>query len=150
MSGKFWTREVRERQVLYDLSYMWNRKTEGKMGTSRDLGWRIGKMHLRVHTCNFQKTKIMASGSITSWEIDGETMETVTDFILGGSQITAYSDCSPEIKRCLLLGRKVMTNLDSILYLLLRAGIPQKKWSSHHGQQKSEMQYLDAISKMKE
>ena len=58
---------------------------------------------------NIQKTKIMASGPITSWQIDGETMETVTDFILGGSQITAYSDCSPEIKRCLLLGRKVMT-----------------------------------------
>ena len=85
------------------------------MGTSRDLGWRIGKMHLRVHTCNFQKTKIMASGSITSWEIDGETMETVTDFILGGSQITADGDCSHEIKRHLLFGRKVMTNLDSIL-----------------------------------
>ena len=64
---------------------------------------------------NIQKTKIMASGSITSWEIDGETVETVTDFILGGSKITADGDCSHEIKRCLLLGRKVMTNLDSIL-----------------------------------
>ena len=64
---------------------------------------------------NIQKTKIMASGSITSWQIDGETMETVTDFILGGSKITADGDCSLEIKRCLLLGRKVMTNLDSIL-----------------------------------
>ena len=64
---------------------------------------------------NIQKTKIMASGPITSWEIDGETVETVTDFILGGSKITAYGDCSHEIKRCLLLGRKVMTNLDSIL-----------------------------------
>ena len=63
---------------------------------------------------NSQKTKIMASGSITSWEIDGETVETVTDFILGGSKITADGDCSHEIKRCLLLGRKVMTNLDSI------------------------------------
>ena len=63
---------------------------------------------------NIQKTKIMASGPITSWEIDGETMETVSDFILGGSQITADGDCSHEIKRCLLLGRKVMTNLDSI------------------------------------
>ena len=64
---------------------------------------------------NIQKTKIMASGPITSWEIDGETMETVTDFIFGGSKITADGDCSHEIKRCLLLGRKVMTNLDSIL-----------------------------------
>ena len=64
---------------------------------------------------NIQKTKIMASGSITSWQIDGETMETVTDFILGGSKITADGDCSHEIKRCLLLGRKAMTNLDSIL-----------------------------------
>ena len=63
----------------------------------------------------FQKTKIMASGPITSWEIDGETVETVSDFILGGSKITADCDCSHEIKRRLLLGRKVMTNLDSIL-----------------------------------
>ena len=64
---------------------------------------------------NIQKIKIMASGPITSWEIDGETMETVTDLILGGSKITADGDCSHEIKRCLLFGRKVMTNLDSIL-----------------------------------
>ena len=63
---------------------------------------------------NIQKTKIMASGSITSWEIDGETVETVSDFIFGGSKIPADGDCSHEIKRCLLLGRKVMTNLDSI------------------------------------
>ena len=63
---------------------------------------------------NIQKTKIMASGPITSWEIDGETVETVSDFILGGSRITADGDCSHEIKRCLLLGRKVTTNLDSI------------------------------------
>ena len=63
---------------------------------------------------NIQITKIMASGPITSWEIDGETVETVADFILGGSKITADSDCSHEIKRRLLLGRKVMTNLDSI------------------------------------
>ena len=60
-------------------------------------------------------SKIMASGPITSWEIDGETVETVSDFILGGSKITADGDCSHEIKRCSLLGRKVMTNLDSIL-----------------------------------
>ena len=64
---------------------------------------------------NIQKTKIMASGSITSWQIDGETVETVADFIFGGSKITADGDCSHEIKRHLLLGRKVMTNLDSIL-----------------------------------
>ena len=64
---------------------------------------------------NIQKTKIMASGLITSWQIDGETMETVTDFIFLGSKITADGDCSHEIKRRLLLGRKVMTNLDSIL-----------------------------------
>ena len=63
---------------------------------------------------NIQKTKVMASGSITSWEIDAETVETVSDFILGGSKITADGDCSHEIKRRLLLGRKVMTNLDSI------------------------------------
>ena len=63
---------------------------------------------------NIQKTKIMASSPITSWQIDGETVETVTDFILGGSKITADGDCSHEIKRCLLLGRKTMTNLDSI------------------------------------
>ena len=64
---------------------------------------------------NIQKTKIMALGPITSWEIDGETVETVSGFILGGSKITADGDCSHEIKRCLLLGIKVMTNLDSIL-----------------------------------
>ena len=64
---------------------------------------------------SIQKTKIMASGPITSWQIDAETVETVTDFIFGGSKITADGDCSHEIKRCFLLGRKVMTNLDSIL-----------------------------------
>ena len=64
---------------------------------------------------NIQNTKIMASSPITSWEIDGETVETVSDFILGGSKITADGDCSHDIKRCLLLGRKVMTTLDSIL-----------------------------------
>ena len=64
---------------------------------------------------NIQKTKIMASGPITSWEVDGEIVETVTDFILGGSNITADGDCSYEIKRRLFLGRKVMTNLDSVL-----------------------------------
>ena len=70
-----------------------------------------GKVGLKF---SIQKTKIMASGPITSWEIDGETVETVSDFIFGGSKITADGDCSHEIKRCLLLGRNVMTNLDSI------------------------------------
>ena len=70
------------------------------------------KVGLRL---NIQKMKIMASGPMTSWQIDGETVETVDDFILGGSKITADGDCSHEIKRRLLLGRKVMTNLDSIL-----------------------------------
>ena len=73
---------------------------------------RLEKVGLKL---NIQKTKIMASGPITSWQIVGETVETVTDFILGGSKITADGDYSHEIKRCLLLGRKAMTNLDSIL-----------------------------------
>ena len=71
-----------------------------------------GKVGLKL---SIQKTKIMASGLITSWQIDGETVETVSDFIFGGSKITADGDCSHEIKRCFFLGRKVMTNLDSIL-----------------------------------
>ena len=78
-----------------------------------------GKVGLKL---NIQKTKILASGPITSWEIDGETVETVSDFILGGSKITADGDCSRETKRCLLLGRKVMTNLGNILksrYIIL-------------------------------
>ena len=70
------------------------------------------KVSLKLY---IQKTKIMASGTIISWQIDGETMETVTDFIFWGSKITAYGDCTYEIKRHLLLGRKAMTNLDSIL-----------------------------------
>ena len=71
----------------------------------------MGKVGLKL---NIQKTEIMASGPITSWEIDGETVERVADFILGGSKITADGDCTHEIKRCLLLGRKFMSNLDSI------------------------------------
>ena len=71
-----------------------------------------GKVGVKL---NIQKTKIIASGPITLWEIDGETVERVADFIFRGSKITAGGDCSHEIKRCLLLGRKVMTNLDSIL-----------------------------------
>ena len=73
---------------------------------------RVEKVGLKL---NLQKTKIMASGPVTSWQIDGETMEMLRDFILGGSKITADGDCSHEIKRLLLLGRKVMTNLDNIL-----------------------------------
>ena len=73
---------------------------------------RVEKVGLKL---NIQKTKIVASGPITSWEIDGETVETVADFILGGSKTTADGNCSHEIKSCLLLGRKVMTNLASIL-----------------------------------
>ena len=73
---------------------------------------RVEKVGLKL---NIQKTEIMASGSIPSWQIDGETIETVTDFIILGSKITASGECSHEIKRCLLLGRKAMTNLDSIL-----------------------------------
>ena len=71
-----------------------------------------GKAGLKL---NIQKTKIMPSGPITCWQIDGETMETVTDFVFLGSQITADGDCSHEIKRCLLFGRKAMTNLDNVL-----------------------------------
>ena len=73
------------------------------------------KLNIKEKKKENPKTKIMASGPITSWQIDGETIETMTDFILGGSKIIADGDCSHEIKRCLLLGRKPMTNLDSIL-----------------------------------
>ena len=77
---------------------------------------------------NIQKTKIMASSPITSWQIDGETVETVADFIFGGSKITADGDCSQEIKRRLLLGRKVMTNLDSILKIRDITLLTQTRW----------------------
>ena len=84
---------------------------------------------------NIHKTKIIASSPITSWEIDGETVETVTDFILGGSKITADGDCSYEFKRCLLLGRKAMTNIDSVLesrdITLPTRSISSKLWSFH-------------------
>ena len=78
------------------------------------------KVGLKLNT---QNTKIMASGPINSWQIDGETMETVADFIFGGSKITAGGDCNHEIKRCILLHRKVMTNLDSIFYYTLNISI---------------------------
>ena len=77
--------------------------------------WHSAFFTVQLLKLNIQKTKIMASSPITSWEIDGETVETMSDFIFGGSKIAADGDCSHEIKRCLLLGRKVMTNLDSIL-----------------------------------
>ena len=85
----------------------------GKYLTTTSL-WSI-YIYIYIYTLNIQKTKIMTSGPITSWQIDGETMETVRDFILGGSKIIADSDCRHEIKRHLPLGRKAMTNLDSIL-----------------------------------
>ena len=91
-------------------------KAINKMALSRYLSiitWNVNEPNFGLKL-KIQKTKIMASGPVTSWEIDGERVETVSDFILGGSKITADGDCSHEIKRRLLLGRKVMTNLDSI------------------------------------
>ena len=86
------------------------------MAESKELLMKVKEESEKVGlTLNIQKTQIMASGPITSWQIDGETVETVADFIFLGSKMTAYGDCSHEIKRHLLLGRKVMTNLDSIL-----------------------------------
>ena len=82
---------------------------------------------------NIQKTKIMASGSITSWQIDEETMETVTDFIFLGSKMTADGDCSHEIKRCLLLGRKAMTNIDSIIKKQRRSLANKGPYSQSYG-----------------
>ena len=82
---------------------------------------------------NVQKTKIMASSPITSWQIDGETMEAVTDFILGGSQITADGDCSHEIKRRLFFGRKVMTNQDSILKMQRHYFADKGPYSQRYG-----------------
>ena len=85
-----------------------------KEGLKRGCGFVFRAVHLFISALSVQKTKIMASGPITSWQIDGETVETVSDFIFLGSKITADGVCSHEIKRRLLLGRKVMTNLDSI------------------------------------
>ena len=88
----------------------------GHLATSKSLLMKVKEKGEKVGLkLNIQKMKIMASGPITSWEIDGETVEIVSDFIFGGSKITADGDFSHEIKRCLLLGRKVMTNLDSML-----------------------------------
>ena len=91
---------------------LWQKSEEELKSLLRKVKVESEKVGLKL---NIQKTKIMASSPITSWQIDGETVETVTDFILGGSKITVDGDCSHEIKRCLLLGWKVMTNLDSIL-----------------------------------
>ena len=90
---------------------LWQKSEEELKGLLMKVKEESKKVGLKL---NIQETKLMASGPITSWEIVGETVETVSDFILGGSKITADGDCSHEIKSCLLLGRKVMTNLDSI------------------------------------
>ena len=104
-------RNINNLRYAYDTTLMAESKKELKSLLMK-VKEKSEKVGLKL---NIQKTKIMASGSITSWQIDGETMETLIDFILGGSKITADGDCSHEIKRCLLLGRKAMTNLDSIL-----------------------------------
>ena len=101
-------RNINHLRYADDTTLMAERKEEVKSLLMKEESEKVG---LKL---NIQKTKIMASGPITSWEIDRKTVETVSDFILGGSKITADGDCSHEIKRHLLLGRKVMTNLDSI------------------------------------
>ena len=103
-------RNISNLRYAYDTTLMVERKEELKSLLMK-VKVESEKVGLKL---NIQKTKIMAFGPITSWEIDGETVETVSDFILGGSKITADGDCSHEIKRRLLLGRKAMTNLDSI------------------------------------
>ena len=105
-------RNINNLRCADDTTLMAESEDEVKISVLMTVKEESEKIDLKL---NIQKTKIMASGPITSWEIDGETVETVSDFILEGSKITADSDCTHEIKRCLLLGRKVMTNLDSIL-----------------------------------
>ena len=105
-------RNINHLRYADDTTLMAESEDEVKISVLMTVKEESEKIDLKL---NIQKTKIMASGPITSWEIDGETVETVSDFILEGSKITADSDCTHEIKRCLLLGRKVMTNLDSIL-----------------------------------
>ena len=100
-----WMKNKLESRLLWEISITWDMQKMKVKEESENIGLKL----------NIQKTKIMASGPITSWQIDGETMETVTDFILGCSKITADGDCSHEVKRHLLPGRKVMSNLDSIL-----------------------------------
>ena len=104
-------RNIKNLRYADDTTLMAESKEEGKSLLMK-VKEESEKVGLKL---NIQKTKIMASGPITSWQIDRETVGTVSDFIFGGSKITADGDCSHEIKRCLLLGRKVMTNLDSIL-----------------------------------
>ena len=105
-------RNINNLRYADDTTLMAEREEELKSFLMNHVKEESEKVGLKL---NIQKTKIMASGPITSWEIDGETLETVSDFIFLGSKITVDGDCSHEIKRCLLLGRKVMTNLDSIL-----------------------------------
>ena len=101
---------------IYNLRYADNTTFMAKSEELKSLVIKVKEENEKVGLkVNIQKTKIMASGPITSWQIDGETMETVRDFILGGSKIIAHGDCSHEIKKRLLLGRKAMINLDSIL-----------------------------------
>ena len=103
-------RNISNHRYADDTTFMAERKEELKSLFMKEKSEKTGlKLSMQ------KKKKIMASGPITSWQIDGETMETVTDFIFLGSKLTVDGDCIPEIKRCLLLGRKVMTNLDSIL-----------------------------------
>ena len=105
-------RNINNLKYADDTSLMAEREEEELKSLLMNVKEESEKVGLKL---NIQKTKTMASSPITSWQIDGETVETVADFILGGSKITADGDCSHEIKRCLLLERKVMTNLDSIL-----------------------------------
>ena len=112
MKHKLESRSLREISITSDMQMtppLWQEELKSLLIKVKEESEKVG---LKL---NIQKTKIMASGPITSWEIDGETVETVADFISGGSKITADGDCSHEIIRHLLLGRKVMTNLDSIL-----------------------------------
>ena len=104
-------RNINNLRYADDTTPLWQKVKKNWKGS----WWKWKRSEKAGLKLNIQKTKIMASGPITSWQIDGETAETVADFILGGSKITADGDCSYETKRCLLLGRKVMTNLDSIL-----------------------------------
>ena len=104
--------ELNEHYVILDDTTLMAESEEEPKSLLMKVKEKSEKVDLKL---TIQKTKIMASGPITSWQIDGEIMETVRDFILGGSKITADGDCSHETKRCLLLGRKAMTNLDSIL-----------------------------------
>ena len=112
---KDWTQVSHIADGYLHLTHQWNLVKKNEEELKSILMKVKEKNEKAVLKFNIQKTKIMASSPITSWQIDEETMETVTDFILGGSKITTDGDCSHESKRCLLLGRKAMTNLDSML-----------------------------------